>query len=263
MHITGTMTQMETYFEQWHTDDFATLHASLLTKIDKIESDKQSETNDLKNKLLTLANLISFKLDGDNTQINSIDNINNITSKDEAHAQSINLKDFNNRIEANYNEIIRIASLIESNASNNYNGILSRLTSLENSNLSTENIDDRINNYFEKNEILSGDDLNTYTKPGIYRCKLDSIASNVNHCATNTAFSLVVLRHSDNSVRQIINENDNNNNIWVRNYNNVQQSWSNWTKLYGEHNTFTFPMKVEFSNSTKTYTIIATDIQEE
>lgn len=262
MHITGTMTQMETYFEEWHTDDFATLHASLLTKIDKIESDKQSETNDLKNKLLTLANLISVKLDGNNTQISNINNINSITNKLEAYTNSINLKDFNSRITANNNEITRIANLIGTNTTNNNNSIFARLLNLEQSNLSTTNIDERIDNYFEKNEILSGDDLNTYTKPGIYRCKLDSIASNVNHCATNKAFSLVVLRHSDNSVRQIINENDNNNNIWVRNYNNVQQSWSNWTKLYGEHNTFTFPMEVEFSDSTKTYTIVATNIQE-
>lgn len=262
MHITGTMTEMETYFEQWHTDDFATLHASLLTKIDKIESDKQSETNDLKNKLLTLANLISVKLDGNDTQISSINNINSITNKLEAYTNSINLKDFNNRITANNDEITRIASLIGTNTTNNNSSIFARLLNLEQSNLSTTNIDERVDNYFEKNEILSGDDLNTYTKPGIYRCKLDSIANNVNHRATNTAFSLVVLRHSDNSVRQIINENNNNNNIWIRNYNNVQQSWSNWTKLYGEHNTFTFPMKVEFSDSIKTYTIVATNIQE-
>ena len=262
MHITGTMTQMETYFEEWHTDEFATLHASLITRIDKIESDKQTETDRLKEKFLTLANLISVKLDGNDTQIGSIDNINNITSKIEAYTNSINLKDFNSRITANYNEIARIAGLIGTNTTNNNNSIFARLLSLENSNLSTANIDERIDNYFEKNEILSGDNLNTYTKPGIYRCKLDSIASNLTNSATNKAFSLVVLRHSDNSVRQIVNENDNNNNIWTRNYNNVQQSWSNWTKLYGEHNTFTFPMEVEFSDSTKTYTIVATNVQE-
>lgn len=260
MHITGTMTQMETYFEEWHEEDFATLHSSLFNRIDAIESDKDTNIDNFKRKLLTLANLISFKLDGDVTQITNLENLNNITNKTEATAASINLKNFNEKLTQHNGLITTLQNLIGTNTTNNNNSIFSRLASLENSNLSTSNIDERISNFFEGTIIPTNSDLNTYKTPGIYKCIDDSVANGLRNKPINKAFSLIVLRHKNNSVRQIINEYDNNN-IWVRNYRNVEQNWSDWTKLYGEHNTYTFPMEVEFSNSTKTYTIIATDIQ--
>ena len=262
MHITGTMTQMETYFDEWHTEDFIASHSNLITRINNIEANQSDKNNNFSDAILKLANLISNKLDNDSTQITSIDNINSITSKNEAKPGEINLKRFNSKITENSNNINNLIKIIGVNTGNNNDSIFERIESLENSTPSTENIDNRVQNFFNGNEIPTNSDLNTYKTPGIYRCKDDTIAKNLQNRAIDKAFNLIVLRHKDNSVRQIINEYENNN-IWIRNYQNVEQKWTNWTKLYGEHNTFTFPMEVQFSEKgTKTYTIIATDIQE-
>lgn len=261
MEITGTLTQLKEFFEEWHSSDddkFDTLHARLKQEINNIKSTANNNNAVLSENILALANLISHKLDGNQENITNLNSLNNITNKTEAQSSSFNLKDFNIRI----NALEGLPSIIGQNTSTNNKTIFQRLHDLEVSNLSTTNIDERILNFFKGKNIQSGDNLNadTYRTPGIYKCVNESIAASLTNCPVRIAFNLAVVEHEDRSVRQILTEY-NNNEIWTRNYRNRTQNWSNWSKLYGTHNTTPFQMEVEFSNSTKTYTILATEIE--
>lgn len=272
MEITGTLTKLRTHFEEWHKDKFTTLHSALFTRMDEIEANRNTDNDNIKDKLLLITNLISSKLDGNNSQITNINDINTINNKTEAYSNNINLKNLNERLTRldredvnnpnNNGKILQLEKKIGENTSSNKNDIYSRLLNLEQTNLSETNIDTRIDYAFEGQIISTNDDLNTYKKPGIYRYLdiSDKSTITMRHTPVSTPFSLIVLNHKQNSVRQIINESDNNN-IWIRNYDNTTQSWGNWTKLYGEHNTYTFSMEVDFKDSQKTYKILATDIE--
>lgn len=259
MEITGTLTQLKQYFEEWHSSNdnkFDTLHKRLIERIDDMQENAQYGNEALAGKVLTLANLISKKLDGSNVQISSLNDITNITNKIEATDSNINFKAFNNRL----NNLELLTSIIGRDTSGNTKTIIERIKELELSNLSAANIDERIGLALRGTDIKSRDDLNTYKTPGIFKCATYNIATSLNNCPVNVAFNLIVLEHEDKSCRQIITEYEGND-IWVRNYKNRNTTWTNWTKLYGEHNTTPFQMQVEFSQSTKTYTILATKIE--
>lgn len=263
MNITGTLTQLKQFFEEWHSSDdnkFITLHQRLIDRMDTIEANKDLNTEMFTNNLLSIANLISNKLDGDATQITDITQLSTITSKNEAKNNTINLKNFNNRL----SNLETLPSIIGTDTSSNKT-IVQRLQFLENTNQSEANIDSRvnigINNFIKGANIQSNDSLNNYVTPGVYKSITDNISSSLTNCPTKKSFNLIVLEHENNSVRQIISEYSSND-IWVRNYQNRTTSWSEWSKLYGTHNTIPFQMQIEFENSTKNYTILATDIQE-
>ena len=259
MEITGTLTQLKQYFEEWHssnTNKFDTLHQRLIDRIDNIQNNAQNNNDVLSGKILTLANLISKKLDGSETQISNLNDITNITNKIEATDSTINFKNINNRL----SNIEVLTGIIGTDTSGDTRKILDRIKTLETNSLSATNIDDRINIAFKGKDIKSRDDLNSYKTPGIFKCATYNIATSLTNCPINVAFNLVVLEHEDRSCRQIITEYEGNG-IWIRNYKNRSETWSNWTELYGEHNTTPFQMQVEFSQSTKTYTVLATKIE--
>lgn len=100
MKITGTLTKLKTYFKKWHNDEnsFATWHEPLLRKISSIEVIENANKENTNNLIISIANLISAKLDGDTTQITDVNQLSTITSKTEATNYNINLKKINNRL---------------------------------------------------------------------------------------------------------------------------------------------------------------------
>lgn len=274
MEITGTLARIETYFEEWHRKKYNELHQSTIQSIETLMAN--STDNIARQKILDLANLISKKLDGNATQITNINDISNILSKVEATNNSINLKAINQRLTAldaaNTGLVSQILNKLGTDTTNGSQTIYQRLKSLESTSLSTTNVNNliatAISQAFNGNNILANEDLNNYTTPGIYKCPSDTTVRTLTHCPTNYAFNLIVLRETNqNAVRQILsiyNHSSNANNIWVRNYYApASVQWSEWTELYGEHNTQSFDMEVEFSSdgSKKVYTVLATEIK--
>lgn len=253
MQITGTLTQLKQYFEKWHTDKFATLHRLLYQELERIEDKSDNDNDYLTGKVLVLANLISKKLDGNTTQITNLDNLNQITSKQEATDNSINFKSLNSRLNTLSPIIEAIQSKIGIDASGSNKTILERISDLESSTLSNVNVNNLIQSFFNGKTIATNDNLDTYKTAGVYKC--DNTTALTIQCPVQKGFHLTVLPHANNSVRQFFMLAENNR-IWTRNYYNNTESWSNWTELYGEHNTSLIQMEVEFSDSTRTYTFI-------
>ena len=258
MEITETLDDLGKKFERWHTDKYNTLHYNTIQSIESLANTTIEETDLIKLKILDIANLISVKLDGNRTNITNINDINTILNKIEATSDSINLKDFNTRL----NEIQTLKTLIGNNTSPSNASIFERLATLESANLSTENVNNQIFSFFTGTDIVANDDLNDFKTAGVFKCPSNATVRTLSNCPTENAFNLIVLEHASNSVRQILcthNTSGDVNKIWTRNYYNYETSWSNWTEIYGEHNTTKLEMNVEFSNgTTKTYTILTT-----
>ena len=273
MEITGTLARIETYFEEWHRKKYNELHQSTIQSIEALM--QNSVDNIARQKILDLANLISKKLDGDATQITNINDISNILSKVEATNNSINLKAINQRLTAldaaNIGLVSQILNKLGTDTTNGSQTIYQRLKSLESTSLSTTNVSnliaDAISQSFQGNNIANNDDLNTYQTPGIYKCQLNATAATLK-CGTENspfvkAFNLIVLKDADKGVRQIVSLY-NTHDIYIRYYyQSFNPQWSEWKKLYGEHNTQPFDMEVEFSSdgSKKVYTVLATEIR--
>lgn len=76
-------------------------------------------------------------------------------------------------------------------------------------------------------DIEEGDDLNNYTIPGFYRCKLSATAKTLLNCPVGVAFSMEVFSHTEAGIQQrLITYHPNDIKSLVRNlYNGTWGSW--------------------------------------
>ena len=258
MKISETLEDLSKRYEEWHEKKYNALHSRTIDAIQSLSDNNDDELNNIKSKMVDLITLFAKKTDGEANNITDINDINILLNKYESNNNNINLKTFNEKID----EIQSIKTLIGQNTSSSALSIFERLTNLENINLSSENVRNLITSAFKGESISANDDLNNYITPGIYVCNTNATARTLSNCPTELAFNLIVLEHATDSVRQflsIYNTNENGNQIWTRNFYDYTNSWSNWTQIYGEHNTTKLQMDVEFSDGTqKTYTILTT-----
>ena len=258
MEITTTLNNLSKNFEEWHEKKYNALHSRTIQQIEQLSSSNDEEISNVTSKLLDVINLFAIKLDGNSSNITSLNDINILLNKTEATNNSINFKTFNEGMQ----QLQQLKNLVGNNTSASNSTIFERLTNLENSNLSTSNVNNLIQSAFKGQTIEAQSNLNNFLTPGIYKCTTNNTAQTLTNSPTTLAFNLIVLEHAQDSVRQILiinDTNDNGNKIFTRNYYDYMSNWSNWTQIYGEHNTTKLAMEVEFSDGThKTYNILTT-----
>ena len=93
----------------------------------------------------------------------------------------------------------------------NYNLIKPSLTDVADitaMNLNWDTIDGMLGiaKSFQTVDITSGSDLNSFTDTKFYRCRTNAIAATLSNSPTSSAFSLIILPHTNNGVCQIITE---------------------------------------------------------
>ena len=265
MGISLSLAQLKEYFQVWHQNNFDALHNTKLETYitDYLSrhqiSDKINSIDNIKTSIVNIAKFLSKSIDGDSDLTNSSTLTNAITelSNKNINFSDINLKQLSDIINQHDG---RLDSLLENKADKDY--VLGLIATVESrlgitpEQIATQDIPAKDYGY----------DLNNYTTPGLYRSKDSSVTQNVQSLpngASNQGFSLVVLQHMENSVRQILltpENSANGNAIYTRNYVHSQSSggqWSEWYELYGTHNTTPLQMKVEWSEGgSTTYTLL-------
>ena len=140
---------------------------------------------------------------------------------------------------------------------------------------------DLLNNFLIQQDIQASENLNNYQHTGIYRCLGNGISQTLQNkpSGLNTPFILIVLSTFGNSddkrvdktyiIRQILlNVYDGDTNqtqsdgfkIYSRFYSQPTNQWSNWSEMYGTHNTAPISMNVEFSSGTKKEYVLLTKL---
>lgn len=266
--ITLTLGELKEYFKIWHENNFNELHTQkikntiseylnqngIMEKINIIDS--------IKTTVINITEILSKIIDGGSDLSNSSTLNSAIT---ELRRKYNNFKNTNfNTLIAISNELSRHTTLINNLSSNSVNkdDMNEQLDAIKNSigvipkQIQTQNIP----------VTEFGNDLNNYKTPGLYCSKSKENTSNLLHVpprAQGMGFSLVVLQHMDNSVRQLLLSSDASaagNRTFSRNYIASSNKWSEWYELYGEHNTQTLQMHIEWSDpeglSPTTYTLL-------
>lgn len=89
--------------------------------------------------------------------------------------------------------------------------------------------------FFEGIEIQMGVNLNSYKTPGFYHCPLSATAASLSNCPVTHAFNLEILKHANDSVRQIVREyRSKEPRTYERNC--YLNSWGAWVETLTTHN---------------------------
>lgn len=89
--------------------------------------------------------------------------------------------------------------------------------------------------FFEGEPIVAGSNLNNYLTPGIYYCPLNDTAVTLSNCPTHYAFNLEILRHANQSVRQICRiYKSGEPRTYERNF--YSNAWGEWFELLTAYN---------------------------
>lgn len=265
MGISLSLAQLKQYFETWHTQKFDALHnIKLESYISKylLDTGINRKINDISTGIINIAKFLSQAIDGesnliDNSSItneepNSTDNssiIDAITELSHININfaAINLKSLSSRIDKNSADI------------NTLNTNKAERTYVDNRFTEIENLTGVIPKKIQTQNIPENADLNDYTIDGLYRSETANITNGLKNLPDNfssSAFNLVILKHMDNGVRQILLSGGGNN-IYTRNYQGSTNGWGEWSELYGEHNTIPLQMNIEWSQGgATTYTIL-------
>lgn len=258
MAINLTLAQLKEYFKTWHENHFDDLHKVEMIKVINSYLDSKglnvvnNNVDSIKSHIVKVIKILSQSIDG-NTSLNDDSSIstaiNEIKNKENT-AKNNNLTALLSKINQNTNNI------------NTLNSSKANLQYVQNEIQSIRRATGQTPAMLQEQEIpvQSEKNLNNYTTPGLYKSKTSAITNTLsNKPNLSSPFTLIVIRHADNGVRQILIAGDTSNNgnkIYMRNY--VNGSWSSqWHELYGTHNTTPFQMQVEFANgSTQTYTLL-------
>ena len=95
--ITGTLTQLKNEFKDWHNKDeeqFNNLHTLLVSRMNTLETNRQSDTQSINNNFFKIATLFSAILNGSTSEVNDETTFLNIIKS----TPSINLQQINQRL---------------------------------------------------------------------------------------------------------------------------------------------------------------------
>ena len=263
MGISLTLAELKEYFITWHKNNFPSLHKEGVFELIDEYLDANNLlsqinlTSSITRKIVTIAQILSQVIDG-HTNLSQDSSLDNVASELSNKVSNFNFLKHN---------LTQLLIDIE-----NYNGALSRKTDktyVDNEITKVKNLVGITPKQLQVQDIPlepvtdNTKNLNNYKTPGLYRSKSaenTGSLTNVPDGAKNTAFSLMVIPHLDNSVKQILLSGDSTaegNRIYMRNYVN-SKNWSSWYELYGEHNLSPLQMKIEWSDgSTPTiYTLL-------
>lgn len=262
--ITLTLGELKEYFKIWHENNFNALHnEGTISYINEYLTNRLEEINiiiDIKTSLIYFGKFISQIIDGNSnlTESSTLNNVINELANKNINLNNINLTSLSSQI-LNHSTLINTIqdNMATKSDVTKLRNDMEDVTGVRPKQLQTQLIP----------VVGIGTDLNDYKIPGLYRSKdaaNTASLSNVPEKAQNSAFTLIVLEHMDNSVKQILltaEKTDSGNSIYTRNYNHSQSNpWGDkWYELYGNHNTQPLQMQVEWSDDESnptTYTLL-------
>jgi hypothetical protein len=248
MGITTTLSKLYDKFYEWHINKYAELHESTENKINNINRDISSDITNVNNKIVKVAEKLILRTNGTSPEVN-IDNISDVLNDNISN--NINLVQLNDNINANTREInnIKNYAIDETYVAEEISSAMSDVGS---------------NHYhysIRTKDIKSGDNLNEYKETGIYRCTDGSTTQNITNIPSGmtlapffmTVFSAYNSTGVDASIVvqtiYLAYGDVGEKKIYTRNWYNNGHEWSNWSELYGTHNTSVHEMTVNFADN--------------
>ena len=268
MGITTTLEQLGSRFAEWHTDTRAgNIHTAIYNEIDNLTSMINGQTSDINSENTKIIQALNKIIKGQSTGYT----LNNIPT-------TPNLTLLQNQINS-INAFISYQDIYGTEANTLKDYIDNEIQRVNTVDLKKNEI---INNFLIQNDITQQNaNLNDYKYHGLYRCLTQNIAQTLQNIPTglNTPFILLVLSayqttddtraNKDGIVRQVLlqiydggaNQTTTNGyKIYSRYYAKSNNQWSNWSELYGTHNTQPVSMNVEFSTGTTQEYILLTKL---
>ena len=264
MAITVTLDKIKEKFDEWHngSSNYDKIHKATNDRLAAVESNTSENDENINVINKQLIKLINGSASSSNNEVDSAYSNNG----------SVNFKTLKDDI-----SIIK-KQLGITNASTTVSDLITNMIAplKEQVNQIDTNPSHHYHEYIMQQEISTGADLNNYTRSGIYRCTDASYMQQMTNHPVDvkyTPFYLIVLSgydwddtnytatEDDYIVRQIFlgayGDNTYGDVIFTRNYFKATGTWSEWSELYGTHNTERTQMSVEFSSgATKNYILL-------